>query len=104
MRRAHQGSVVAEFSRILGKPQSFDGRLDARARDQNFIRRSGFPRDFQYFTALVIREHDGLAGRAQHHQSSRRSFRVALNIVLDLFEVHIAVGIKRRREGRKNTV
>src|SRR4029079_7801213 len=71
---------------------------------QNLVRSSSFPRNLQYFAALVVGEHDGLAGRAQDNESSRRSFRVTLNIVLDLFEVDLAVGIKRRRDGRKNTV
>ena len=59
---------------------------------ENFVWCRGFPRHLQNFAALVIGEHDGLAGRAQNHESSGWSFRVALNIVLDLLKYTLPSG------------
>ena len=104
MRRAHHGNVVAQFGGILGKAQRFDRRLDPRACDQNFVRRSRLARGFQHIAPLLIGKQNRLAGRAEHNNSSARRARIALNIAFELFEVDVAVGIERRRDGRKNTV
>ena len=43
---------------------------------------------------------EGLARRPEHDNARDRRARIAVDIVLELFEIHVAVGIKRRRDRR----
>src|ERR1700691_5437673 len=104
MRRAHHGGVVADFGGVFGEPQRLDGRLDPGASDQHLIRRSCFARRLQYIASLLIGKQDSLTGRTKHNDARARRARIALNVALELFKIHIAVGIERRRDGRKDTV
>ena len=104
VRSAHHGNVVAQFGGVFGKPQSLNRRLDARARDQHFVRRSRLARGLQHIAPLLIGKQNGLAGRTEHDDARARRARIALNIALELFEVDVAVRIERRGDGRKNTV
>ena len=103
MRGAHESDVVSEFSRVLSQPQRLNRRLDSRPRNQNFAGRSRLPRGFEHITALRIREHDGLARRAEHNYARHRRARVALDIVFQLLEIHVAVRIEGRRDRRKDS-
>ena len=78
-----------------------DGELPAR---EVADPRRGGPRRFQNLTPLFVGKHDGFSGRAQHHEARYRSLRVALDVVLKLFEIHVAVRVKGRRDGWKNTL
>ena len=104
MRRAHHGNVVTELGRGVGEPQRFVGRLDPCSGNQNFIGCSRFPRGFQHLAALLIGKKNGLSGRTQHDYPGTGRARITLDVALKFFVVDVAVGIKRRSDGRKNTV
>ena len=104
MRSAYHGHVVSQFGGVFSKPQSLDGRLDSGAGNQDLVRRSGFAGDLQDITAFLIGEHDRFARRPEYHNARHGRARVLFHVMFELFEVHVAVGIKRRRNGRENTV
>src|SRR6202050_2910380 len=104
MRRAHHGNVVAEFGGVFGKPQGLNGRLDPCTSDQHFVRRGRLTRGLQPTAPLLVGKQDRLASRAEHDDTGTWSARITLNIALELLEVHVAVRIERRGDGRENTV
>src|SRR5208283_5354001 len=104
MRSAHHGDVVAEIGRVFRQAQGFDGRLDSSAGDQHLFVGGRIARALQHLATLVIAKQNRLAGRALHHDASYRPARVLLDVLLQLAEVDLAVRIKRRSDGRKDSV
>ena len=104
MRGAQQGYVVSQLRGVFGELQSFGSRLNSGSGYQDFIRRGYVARDFKHLTTLFIREQDCLSRGAQYNNASDWSFGVALNVGFKLFEIHVAVGIKRRGDGREDAL
>ncbi len=104
MRGAHHGHVVAEFGSVFREAKSLDGRLNARPGNQDFVGRSGVTRALEHIPPLLIGEQDGFAGRSLHDDTRDRCTRVAVHVVFQLLEINVALGIKRRGDGRENSV
>src|SRR5215467_1894672 len=68
------------------------------------MRGAGLARRLEHFPAFLVREQDRLAGRAEHNQPGGRSLRVALDIVLELFQIYAAIGVEGRGDRRKDAV
>src|SRR5579863_7765485 len=86
------------------RPQRLNGRFNSRPRNQHLIRRRRLTRGFKHIAPLLIGKKNRLAGRTEDDDASARRARVSLDITFEFLEVHIAVGIERRSDGRKNTV
>src|SRR5215467_300743 len=68
------------------------------------MRGAGLARCLEHFPAFFVREQDRFAGRAQHNQPGGRRFGVALDIVLELFQIYAAIGVEGRGDRRKDAV
>ncbi len=62
VRSTHHGGVVAEFGRIVGEPQRFLRRLDARAGDHDFVGRGSGDCSLEDVAALLVGKQDRFAG------------------------------------------
>ena len=103
VRSAHHGAIVSEFGGVLGEVKGLVRRLAASAGNHDFIGSGGCQRCFQHIAPFLIGEKDGFASRSLHHNASDRRTRVAFSIRFDLFVVNLAIGIKRRGNGRENS-
>jgi len=104
MRRAHQGHVVAERGGVFGEAQGFDGGLDASGSYQDLFRGGGFADGFEDVAAFLVGEQDGFSGGTLDDDAGDGRARVALDVVLDLFVINLAVGVERRGDGGEDSV
>src|SRR5271167_1699446 len=104
MRRTHHRNVVADVVRVFRQSQRLDGRLDSRAGDQDLFVGGSIASTLQHLAALLIAQQNGFTSRALHDDASQRPARVLLDVLYELAEIDLGVGIKRRRDGRKYSV
>ncbi len=102
MRRTYQDRVILQLCRIIRQAQGFDHALAANPCQQNLLRRGRSPRHAQRLPRLLVAQHDGFAGRAQHHHATHRRARVPVHIRLQLAPVGPSVGIETRRDRSEN--